>query len=111
MWGRRLAWQFNCAGCHPGLGLDPRPSRETATPLGHRGAPPVYTREFLASFIMEPQTAPMHERMMGLARMPTFGFTPREALAIADWLLSVDGLLGRGPGGMMPMGPMMGPMR
>jgi mono/diheme cytochrome c family protein len=103
LWGERLVWQFNCAGCHAGTGYAPRKSKQTAVALGYRNAPAPYSREMLVSWLMSPQTIPMHERMHAMGRMPNFGFTTREAVQIADWLFSFDGPGGRGGGGMMMM--------
>ena len=102
-WGRRLALQLNCAGCHAGTGLDPRHPAQVAPPLGYRNAPRVYTREMVAAWLREPATVPMHERMMGFGRMPAFGFTEVEARQIAEWLFSFDGPPGRMMGGMLMM--------
>jgi hypothetical protein len=59
---------------------------------------------------MKPATISMHERMHGMGRMPTFGFTQKEARQITDWLFTIDGPANRGGGGMMMgRGRRMGP--
>jgi len=101
--GRRLALQLNCAGCHAGTGLDPRRPAQVAPPLGYRNAPRTYTREMVAGWLQRPATIPMHERMMGFGRMPTFGLSREEACRIADWLFTLDRAGGGMGGGMMMM--------
>jgi mono/diheme cytochrome c family protein len=103
-WGKRIAWQLNCPGCHAETGFAPRDPNRVAVPLGYRNAPPVYTKELLTSWLMQPATIFMHERMHGMGRMPTFGFTQKEARQIADWLFTIDGPANRGGGGMVMMG-------
>jgi mono/diheme cytochrome c family protein len=109
-WGKRIAWQLNCTGCHSETGLSPRDPNRMAIPLGYRNAPRSYTKELLTSWLMKPATISMHERMHGMGRMPTFGFTQKEARQITDWLFTIDGPANRGGGGMMMgRGRRMGP--
>ncbi len=103
-WGRRIAGQLNCAGCHEGTGIAPRHQSEVAVPLGYRNLPRFWSLERLAAWIWRPSNVPMHERMMRMGRMPTFGFTSDEARQIASWLLSIDGERRRRMGGMGMMG-------
>lgn len=102
-WGKRLAWQFNCAGCHGETGFASRDPARVAVPLGYRNAPHSYTRKMVASWIRRPQTIPMHERMNAMGRMPTFSFSAEEARQIADWLFSIDGPRNRTGSGMIMM--------
>jgi len=102
-WGKHIAWQLNCTGCHTDTGLPPREPSKISVSLGYRNAPQFYTRELLASWIRSPATIHMHERMHGMGRMPTFGFSEKEARQITDWLFSFDGPPGRRGSGMLMM--------
>ena len=108
--GRELAARLNCAGCHDGLGMPPRRQEQIAISIGYRNAPPGFTFQSIADWIREPETVFMHERMHGLGRMPTYGFSISEADQITRYLFSIDGPPYRGSG-MMMGGGMRGKMR
>lgn len=99
--GQRIAWQFNCTGCHADTGVSGRDPIRLAPPLGYRNAPAFYTQNTLASWLMAPVSIGMHERMHQMGRMPTFGFSREEAAQIAEWLFTFDGPPGRRGGGMI----------
>lgn len=98
--GRKIAAQLNCSGCHEGLDVPARPQEQVARSLGYRNAPQPITRAIVTSWLRKPETISMHERMHGMGRMPTFGFTPLEADRIVHYLFTVEGPP-RGGGGMM----------
>lgn len=78
--GRELATQIGCAQCH--RELTPHPAlRELAPELGSAGLR--YQSAWLFEFLKSPTRVRQH---LGAARMPDFGLTPREALALTAFL-------------------------
>ena len=99
--GQRIAWQFNCTGCHEGTGVSARDPVRLAPPFGYRNAPDHYTQKVVSDWLTAPVSIRMHERGHQMGRMPSFGFSPDEAAQIADWLFTFDGPPGRRGGGMI----------
>lgn len=78
--GREIATQIGCAQCH--RELTPNPAlRELAPDLGSAGLR--YQSAWLFEFLRTPTRIRQH---LGAARMPDFGLTPREALALTAYL-------------------------
>ncbi len=99
--GQRIAWQFNCTGCHADTGVSARDPIRLAPPFGYRNAPAYFTQQVVIDWLMAPLSIRMHERNHQMGRMPTFGFSREEAARIADWLFTFDGPPDRRGGGMI----------
>lgn len=103
--GRQLVRKYNCTGCHviEGEGWDIKPALIQA--LGKEGldeftasayAPPdligegrKVQSEWLFNFLKQPRTGEIRPWLR--TRMPTFGFTDKEANALVEYFKSLEG--------------------
>ncbi|MDA1000463.1 MAG: c-type cytochrome [bacterium] len=78
--GFRVMNELNCAGCHDVGTMHER--IEAATPLAYAGSR--YYMPWVAEYLQRP-----HRIRKGAARMPDFSLTPKEAKAIAHYLMTL----------------------
>lgn len=92
--GRRLAQDFNCGACHNvGSGTEPKlPGNFPAPDLSHIGDK--VRAEWLFTFLRQPTTL----RPWLKARMPSFSFTDEEALAVAEYMMTLKDSAAQSPG-------------
>lgn len=79
--GAALVGELGCAACHVGLGARMATIRDWAPSLAHAGER--FHPGYVFAYLMDPQRVLRH---IGASRMPDFGLTERESLALTLYL-------------------------